>query len=75
MELFVEGDAKDLRGILCGQDSVRGRSRVEYVDEADGLRVVVESGDVNAARAAVNSHLLLLKTVEKVDEKWKYLRK
>jgi tRNA threonylcarbamoyladenosine modification (KEOPS) complex Pcc1 subunit len=68
IKLFVD---KKVRELLDVQRTVKGRSKISY--EEDGI--IIEADDVTAARAAVNANLLLLKTVEKVNEKWKYLKK
>lgn len=72
-ELIVEGDEKELREVLSGQELSRGRASVSY--KSNPFRVVIEASDVNAMRAALNSQLLLLKTIDKVNESWKYLKK
>jgi tRNA threonylcarbamoyladenosine modification (KEOPS) complex Pcc1 subunit len=73
-EITVEGDPDELEKIILVEKSVRGRSRVKY-EKKEKFKIVIESDDVNAMRAAVNSHLLLIKTMEKADAQWKSLNK
>ncbi|MBR9678714.1 MAG: hypothetical protein GON13_00415 [Nanoarchaeota archaeon] len=68
IKLFVDNSVRELLDV---QRQVKGRSKTSY--DEDGI--IIEAEDVTAARAAVNANLLLLKTVEKVNEKWKYLKK
>ena len=68
IKLFVD---KSVRELLDVQRKSKGRSSISY--DEDGI--IIEADDVTAARAAINANLLLLKTVEKVNEKWKYLKK
>ena len=68
IKLFVNDE---IQKIINVQRQVKGRSRTSY--ESDGI--IIEADDVTAARAAINANLLLLKTIEKVNEKWKYLKK
>ena len=73
-EIIVEGDPDELEKIILVEKSVKGRSRVKY-EKREKFKIVIESDDVNAMRAAVNSHLLLIKTMEKADVQWKSLNK
>ena len=68
IKLFVD---KSVRELLDVQRKSKGRSSIRY--DEDGI--IIEADDVTAARAAINANLLLLKTVEKVNKKWKYLKK
>ncbi len=72
--ISVEGDPDELFRVLSSNRKGKGRSSVSYSKD-DGFRILIEAPDVNAMRAAVNAHLLLIKTMEKVDVEWKSLRK
>jgi tRNA threonylcarbamoyladenosine modification (KEOPS) complex Pcc1 subunit len=72
-EITVEGDPRELERILVQKGSA-GRSRVNY-EKNEKFKIIINADDVNAMRAAVNSHLLMIKTMEKADEQWKSLKR
>ena len=73
-ELVVEGDPEELYQVIAGQELEDGRARVTY-EKSPAFKILIEASDVNAMRAAINSQLLLLKAVDKVNESWKSLKK
>ena len=72
--IIVEGEKPEEISKIVNSEGKKGRSVVKY-ESGDNFSIIIESDDVNAMRASVNSHLLMLKTIEKVNKEWKSLKK